>query len=672
MEKDTTAIAQITQTPELNKSLDGTQPAIRDASHAKEILDGMFAANTARVDEASKIRSKSDGIDPPINESKLAEEGKKHKRNYSTGFLGTIIQRIVPRLVMRVKSAPYLTAAKFPVDEVENAALKTEVFRSTVTETIRNWEGWHFFLYLLADHDVKMGKGFVCYDDEMDWRPNVERLDDATVPNGTKQGVSPDYFGIRRDYSVSEAYEYIQNEEVAKDAGWDIENMRKAINEARPISKDEEHPTDEQSIKRQDVEIELIKPENFTTEWNSIKMEILYAKEYDGQVSLMIVEGDSGDQLFYQENMYKSMKDVVQPVCYDIGNGTVYGSMGAGQMLYDMALNIEKSRCKAQDQLDNRGKFVLTVKDHAELNTVKTHVTDEYIYIAGASVIGGNNSLPDNAEAFITVDRYLRGLAEEKVGAFTPDSMASDKTATQSQIDALKEAETRDAKLDYWLTYIGHVVAMMVRRMMNPATMDREAQLAQAKCLKVMNRDELALLTNQPPATTGLDWTSIDKDRKIAFLSSKLGNPAWDQYWLEYTIAVLTVGKEMADSGLLPEGDQTQTIEATRQQQDESFTMSATGAPVLVSPRDEHVIHMQALSGERDPATQMWTGQLYSMIAEGNLSGASAALEHYQQHYMMASEKEMLGEYENIAKAFMGDSRKAIEVAAQTLSAQPA
>jgi hypothetical protein len=53
------------------------------------------------------------------------------------------------------------------------------------------------------------------------------------------------------------------------------------------------------------------------------------------------------------------------------------------------------------------------------------------------------------------------------------------------------------------------------------------------------------------------------------------------------------------------------------------------------------------------------------MIAEGNFDGASAALEHYQQHYMMASEKEMLGEYENVAKAFMSDARNATEMAAR-------
>jgi hypothetical protein len=206
---------------------------------------------------------------------------------------------------------------------------------------------------------------------------------------------------------------------------------------------------------------------------------------------------------------------------------------------------------------------------------------------------------------------------------------------------------------------------MMIRRMMDPASTDREAQLAQRRCLDVMTAEELYMLANQPPATTGLDWTSLENDKKIAFLTSKIGNPAWNQYWLERTISVLIIGKEMTDAGLYPEGDQTQMIEATRQQQDESFTMSATGAPVLVSPRDEHVIHMQSLSGDRDPSTQMWTGQLYSMIAEGNFDGASAALEHYQQHYMMASEKEMLGEYENVAKAFMSDARNATEMAAR-------
>ena len=658
------AIGTLPQSPELSKSLEGTQPAIRDAAHATEIIRGLFHNNAERVKEAARIRSKADGIAPPLDPEKLAEEGKSHKRNFSTGFLGTIIGRIIPRLVMRVKSTAYLTSSKFATD-VENSALKTSVFRSAITDTIRGWPGWHFFLYELADNNVKFGKAFVAYDEKDQWRPSVYRIDDCAVPDGTKQGTLPDYFGIRREYSVSEAYDYIKEKEVAGEAGWNIDNMVKAINNAQPLKEDEEKETDEAAIDIHDTDLELIKPEAFTKDWRNVKFEILYAKEYSGKVSLMITDGETNEELFYQEDMYETMKEVVQAVCYDIGNASVYGSMGVGQMLYYMSVNIEKSRNQSQDQLAARVKFVLLVKDEAGLNDVQTNVTDEYIFITGADMTNGNNALPDNAEAFITTDRYLRGLAEEKVGAFTPDSMASDKTATQSQIDALKEAETRDAKLDYWLTYIGHVIAMMQVRIMDPLTTDPAAMIARARCLDVMNEAELQRLAHKPPAQTGIDWTDLELGKKVSFLMTKIGNPAGDQYWLERTIATLTIGKELTDEGLLPENDQTRAIEATRQQQDEAFTMSAQGVPVLVSPRDAHLVHMQNISGQQDEATGNWNGSLYGMLQEGNIKGATALLEHYNSHFTIAVDQEILGEYQNIAKSFMSDAAKAIEEAKQ-------
>ena len=668
MQEEATRTELVPDTPEMTTSLKSKRPTVSSAGHAHEIVAGLFKDNEERVEEAAKIRKKSDGIDPPFDSNMLEEEGKSHKRNFSTGFMGSVMERIVPRLVMRVKSSRYLTSSRMPAN-VDKAHQKTEHFRSVVTDTIRNWSGWNFFLYMLADDDVKFGKSFVSYDDPLEWRPSIYRLDDCAIPNGTKQGESPDYFGIRWEYSVSDMFAFIADREAAEAAGWDIDNVIASINAAKPIREEKEDTPSQEAITYEDIELELIQPDAFTKDWNNVRVEILYVKEHDKTVSVWVVNRETQDELFHAENLYEIMDDVIQPICYDIGNGTVYGSMGVGQKLYDLALNIEKSRNMAFDQLANRGKFILYTQDKNQLNEIETSITDEAIYISGAEINNSKAALPDNADAFIALDRYTRGLAEEKVGAFQPESQATDKTATQSQIDALKENETRDAKLDYWLTYAARVVAMMQRRMMNPETDDEQALLAQRRCLEVMNRDELDYIASQPPMQTGMDWTDMKQAQIMQFLSTKLGSASWNQDWVERTLATLAIGQEMANAGMWPENDKTMMIEATRQQQDETFTMSAQGVPVLVSPRDSHMIHMQAISGQEDPNTGKWDGQLFALLSEQNIEGASALLAHYQGHFQEAMKLEQLGEYQNVVKKFMAAAQNAVGQATQMAAA---
>jgi len=669
MADEPTNVNLLPDKPELDISLKSEKRAIRDASHVHDIVVGLFKDNDERVTEAAKIRAKADGIEPPLSAKKLSEEGKSHKRNFSTGFLGSVIERVIPRLVMRVKASRYLTSSKLP-NTYDKAVEKTEAFRQIVTDAIRNWAGWNFFLYNLADNNVKMGKAFVTYEDATEWRPSVYRLDDLAIPNGTKQGEPPEYFGIRWSYSVSEMFKFIADKETAEDAGWNIENVVDAINKARPLKEDQEEIPAEAAIKYQDLELELVKADSFTQDWDSISVEIIYAKEHDGKVTCWMINKDEpSKEFFVAEDMYADMGLAFQSVCYDIGNGTVYGSMGVGQKLYDLSVCIEKARNTAFDQLANRGKFFVVVADKSQLNEIETTITDDFIYIAGAELSNHKAALADNSDAFMALDRYTRGLAEEKVGAFQPESLATDKTATQSRIDALKEAETSDAKLDFWLTYIGHIIHMIQRRLMSPDTDDPVAQVARERCLVVMNEEELQLLANQPPAQTGIDWTDSRQQQQASYLASKLGNPAWDQDFLERTIASMLIGAEMTSSGLLPKNDQTQTIEATRQQQDESFTMSAQGLSVLVSPRDNHLVHMQAISGQQEPQSGNWTGMLFALLQEQNVQGAQAMLEHYQQHMGYAEQQEKLGEYQNVAKKFVADAGRALQAAQQMLAA---
>lgn len=654
----------VPQTPDLSPStLEQRRLSVPDADKASEVCRRLRDDNKDRVAYAARIRRKVDGIDPPLDAGMLAEEGKEHKSNFSTGFLGTIVSRAVPRFVMRVKQSQYLTASKLAVS-VPDSTEKTQKFRQVVTDTIRNWKGWNFFLYQLANLNVLDGKTFVGYDGPGEWKPRAIRIDEGAVPNGIKQGEVPPFFYVSRQYSVARLFSFIEPRELAEEAGWNIDNVVEAINSARPRRSDDDKTPDESALTYEDMLRQAIPHYGFDVGYNSIDVDILYSEESDGTVSQWVVNRDNGEELFFAESLYRSMQDVVQYICYDIGDGSVYGSYGIGELLYDLAVHLEKSRNSALDNLLNRGKIFQQISDPAAQAEAVMQVTDDSVYIIGAEPVGSKVAMPSVGDEFILVDRYLKQIGEEKAGVFLPDNQQTDKTATQAQIDALKEAETTDSKMDFWLTYLSHVISMIQRRMMDPDTQDADAIRAREECLAYMSEEELQALAMQPPAQTSIDWSERKQQSVAQFLTTKVNNPRWDQYFIEKTMSELLVGTDITERGMIPEGDETSVIEARRQQMAEVVNMLAQGYAVPVSPRDNHLESMAVLSGERDPSGN-WTGMIFDMLREGNSTGAQFALAHYIEHAQHAAQQDILGEAQNQVKQFVADTHRGIERASQ-------
>ena len=77
---------------------------------------------------------------------------------------------------MPVKTAKYLTAAELPPDH-PNGQEKTLHFRQVITDTIRAWTKFNFFVRGLARETGIFGFSFCWFPDEYDWRPTLIRMD---------------------------------------------------------------------------------------------------------------------------------------------------------------------------------------------------------------------------------------------------------------------------------------------------------------------------------------------------------------------------------------------------------------------------------------------------------------------------------------------------------------
>jgi hypothetical protein len=170
-------------------------------------------------------------------------------------------------------------------------------------------------------------------------------------------------------------------------------------------------------------------------------------------------------------------------------------------------------------------------------------------------------------------------------------------------------------------------------------------------------------------AETVRDLTPIERQLVITVSQEKRGNPLYNQRQLESEDLTARLGAEFAARVLLPENDPTEQAEQLRQQQLE-LTLLGHGEPVPVSPRDNHLIHLNALMPAAEQiAGGMSQGQFTTDVLETVVAHMQ---EHFTQAMKQGGDKEALApikEFLDKAAKELG-SLKEIDQQAQQVSAQ--
>lgn len=641
---------------------------MRDAEQAIDICKSMEYAARTPIVRAAVVRQTIDGA-PPLDPGALKQMGASWKNNVNTQVLNGVVQLVVARTFMRLKTVKYLTAAKLPPSEFENAMAKTEKFRQVFTETVRNWLGWNVFLHGLCNEVLTYGVGFPTFMELWGWKPTCFRLDEAFVPQGTPV-LSQDMqsFCVRHDFDVYELTAIIERED-AEESGWDIQSTKDAINAAGPQPRQiTGQPFD--SLRVQDVTREMIPPEGYQKAWNLVETYRLWTVETGNKLTERVVSRQSGKELFKNERPALKMRDVTLPMIFEYGNGKVYGSKGVGVKLYERAIMVERGRNAAQDNFFLRSKPMAVTPPGGDYTKVKLSVTAPITILSNANMVtSGTGVLADVTDAALRMDEFWERLLKEDVGAWMPlaSDVAADKTATQARIDALMVNEANSYIMDALLTQVQMLTGMMSRRMFNPLATDASASIAQYKLLKAgLSVDEIRYLANQGPVENVVNFDQQIEQQRVAMLETKRGNPFYDQAVLEREIATIQFGSDFAAQVIQPIPDQVATGNNVRNQLLENDQL-AKGVPMPVVVNDKDLDHMTVIQGQQDPTTGQWNNVITQAVAQGNLQGADNLLAHYSLHLDAGMQKKALGEAANTAKEFKREMEDLIMAAKKAI-----
>lgn len=668
-------------------SLTATNRVVTSIDQAVQLTEMDILDARKLINNAKKIAAKKNGA-PPYNPSKLKAQGKGWKSNFSTRFLQKELNRAAPRLYMPILTASTLTAAELPPGWPKGQE-KTEFFRQTVTRAIRGWRKNDMFWRGLMQEVTDYGFAFAAWTDKYEWRPHLCRMDRGFVPRGTE--IMDDKlarFTLKWDYKPDELLALARRSIDAGSDNWKKDAVAAAVDAANLPTL----PQDMSNLRKWE---ELIREQSwdysYTKSNKVIECRHLITLEFTGKVSHYILypAGLNDFRLLYEDlDMEDGMESIVVPLTFGYGDGTIHGSWGAGQLLYDLASRVEKARCDSFDNLACSNKTKIQVADAKNIASVQLVVNDTNIIVAGGAFAPSGSTAPANTGGYVEMDRAATQWAQEIVGSYLPPApRQASRAATQlaDQAISAEEAVQQDV-LENSLKQVALVIANMTRRMLDPDSDDEYGSAVRKKLLGdnvgwiqslwnkarrsisllekiippapiALTEEELEILVNQPVIQSVADFTEYAASQRGQFAASVQNNPLFRQNAVARYMAagVKSAGQSFVDSICAPEGDTSSQAAQARQQEIESASMMILGKPLPVVPLDDHFIHWGVLDPQLDQAIQ-----------GGMVKQATAGLQHLSAHYAAGvAQKTWPPDQINASKARIAQLQRALEAKTQ-------
>ena len=487
---------------------------ISSARQAYEVFMRLQKDNQARANRNKLLADSYNGT-PPFDQKRLEANAQGWRANFSTLVLATFVDRVVPRLIDAVHNMRYLTASALD-DSFVDATNKTQKFRERTTEQVRAWNGWIDYCEQIASENVLYGYTAGIQMDELEWRPKTFRQEDCLYDEQAPQLAEKlPVFVVKSNYYIHECCDIIADEGTAMAAGYNVGNLKSAIERAAP-------PYDSFVYNPRQLS-DMVREGNlyysFHRSSKMIETAHIFVKTYDGGIdhwwinrngakkstesnrnkrqanspSADITVGrddptpmeDDPYELGYFEAVAEAMDDVITLFSFQSGNGRLFGSKGIGRLLYNISLAIEKARMSFIDAMYISGLLVGQAEESI-IGRLQPHVRSPFMIVPEGFQLLMQQFRVD-VQNWLGLDQKLLSTAEVIAGSFLPQQPAVNNngqqmpTATQTSIDVVKEEETKEGMMARWWTQFTKGVSSIQRRIYSKTNLRAALKQRKAK-----------------------------------------------------------------------------------------------------------------------------------------------------------------------------------------------
>jgi hypothetical protein len=358
--------AAMTELASLDASGRPPRTRIDSAMQVRDMYARARRHNALRSQRNSLVKGLVDG-NPPYDQGAINRSGQRYRSNFNNGeaeaFLNVALTAFYD-LFSEVE-----THATVEVDDYNNPdAHKWSECLTRNFEWLQRQDEDFDFNIQLSQHDMVLyGAGPHLFEDPLDWRSRPVRFEDMLLPRWSESNVTRwEWVIFFYQYTVSQLYEFISDEDAARMAGWDVAAVKRSIMlcsdqiGADPLGRNwQKWETWQQALRNNDLwlsdRVRMVR---------TIRM--LY-KEFakDGAPSTVSeVWADENDTandtfLFQKENAFENMKQACCPFFYDRGDGTAHSVRGLGVKMYKLLVAKMRLQNGMVDSAFARGSVML-------------------------------------------------------------------------------------------------------------------------------------------------------------------------------------------------------------------------------------------------------------------------------------------------------------------------
>lgn len=272
-----------------------------------------------------------------------------------------------------------------------------------ITEALRKWGSFNYLWQYNVHLFKRDGVSVAFFKDDRDWRWDVYGMQHFKFPNGSKPCEDMlACWSTRVDMNCSQLYQFIKNEDYAKETGWKPSAVRKALEKASPTGI---NPSDfekwEAHWKNHDL--------TYTSSSSPVvKTVFFWWKELNGKISQAILpfnpEADKDqDFMYYKLAKYSSANRLITIFTDGIGtNGDLHSIRGFAHKIYDASVQVNRTMSSFVDAANRAAIPHITGANEDSINSLPFRQHGDYMMLdSGLQFV--DQKLPDYGSTLLPI-----------------------------------------------------------------------------------------------------------------------------------------------------------------------------------------------------------------------------------------------------------------------------
>lgn len=364
------------------------------------------------------------------------------------------------------------------------------------------WNGFNWNVQQVSYWMRLHGIGPAFFDKDGDWRFVSIETGDLLAPRGAASCIDDrlPFLIVRRRYRIVELWKKIENEDAARDAGWDVEAVKNALkfgmkglapSGSNWYSAPWEHY--QRILKNHDLNASF-------TDGDLIPCAVLLVQEFGGKISKFIVtehevvgdektknKGDDKQFLFSDPNCYDDFQQALVVFFQDSGDGTFHSVRGLAMKAFKHLEVSNRLKCQTVNRAFIDSSLVIHGGTARNKDKQGLTVWGSTIHVPPGGEIKPT-TVQGGTQGVMEVDRMLTNHLANNIGMFNQRTLSRDDgkgempTATQVTQQVAKESTLSQGQMTLFYQYLDALYEQMFARAADPSTSDEEAKRFQKEC----------------------------------------------------------------------------------------------------------------------------------------------------------------------------------------------